>query len=254
LEHLHVYCTSQLLVGAHSFCHQKIENAIFALYDFASMREYGTPLQDTLRISSLQEHMERIASEIELLERPIVQNSHLILRSRDTNKCILSRHSLNTAILLNKIPAEQLYEYDKYPLAHRVGFIHLINENEFDIAAATIVDVGFLGLFPKAILQCLYKYANEMEKINQDKKQYMFLVNDIITAFIYRPIIMEKVIHIMLSKEKNVIEKGRYAEELPNNNTDDSAEYASCNDSITCLDTPDPTMNSPPPATVQHGA
>jgi hypothetical protein len=33
-----------------------------------------------------------------------------------------------------------------------VGFIHLINENDFDIAAATIVDVGFLGLFPKAIL------------------------------------------------------------------------------------------------------
>jgi len=152
LEHLNIFCTSQILVGARSFCHQKIENAIFALYDFASMREYGTPLQETLQISSLQERMERVASELELLERPIVQNSYLILRSRDTNKCILSRHSLNTAILLNKIPAERLYGYDKYPLAHRVGFIHLINENDFDIAAATIVDVGFLGLFPKAIL------------------------------------------------------------------------------------------------------
>jgi hypothetical protein len=55
LEQLHIFCTSQVLAGARSFCHQKIENAIFALYDFASMREYGTLLQETLRISSLQE-------------------------------------------------------------------------------------------------------------------------------------------------------------------------------------------------------
>ena len=39
-------------------------NAIFALYDFASMREYGTPLQETQRISSLQEQMERVALEL----------------------------------------------------------------------------------------------------------------------------------------------------------------------------------------------
>jgi hypothetical protein len=63
LEHLHIYCASQLLVGARSFCHQKIEKAIFALYYFASMREYGTPLQEALRISSLQERMERICSD-----------------------------------------------------------------------------------------------------------------------------------------------------------------------------------------------
>jgi hypothetical protein len=34
----------------------------------------------------------------------------------------------------------------------------------------------------------------------------------------------------MLSKQKSVIENGRHAEELPNNNTDDSTEYACYND------------------------
>jgi hypothetical protein len=105
------------------------------------MREYGTSLQETFCVSSLQEHMEQIAVEVELMERPMVQNSKLILCARDTNKCILSRHLLNTAILLNKIPAEKLHDYDRYPLAHRLGFIHLIVENEFDIASATILDV-----------------------------------------------------------------------------------------------------------------
>jgi hypothetical protein len=133
-----------------------------------------------------------------------------------------------------------------------VGFIHLINENEFAISAATILDVGFLGLFPKAILQHLYKYANGMEKVNQDEENYMSLVNDLITAFIYQPIVMQKVIQIMLSNQKNVIENKRYAEKFPKNNPDDSTECASFNDSITCLDIPAPTTNSPAPATVQH--
>jgi len=105
-----------------------------------------------------------------------------------------------------------------------VGFIHLINENEFDIAAATIVDVGFLGLFPKAILQCIYKYANQMEKTKHDKEHYMSLVNDLITAFVYRRIVMQKVIHIMLSKQKSKIENGRQVGELPIHN-DDFTEY-----------------------------
>jgi hypothetical protein len=41
LEHLHLYCTSQMLVDTRSFCYQKIEDAIIKLYDFASNREFG---------------------------------------------------------------------------------------------------------------------------------------------------------------------------------------------------------------------
>jgi len=108
--------------------------------------------------------MEQLALELELLDRPTIQNSQLTLRSRNTNICILSRHLLNTAILLNKFPAEKLQDYDKYPYAHRLGFIHLIMESAFDSSTATILDVGFLGFFPKSILQCLHQYAHEVAK------------------------------------------------------------------------------------------
>jgi hypothetical protein len=136
------------------------------------------------------------------MERPKVQNSKLILFARDMNKCILSRHLLDTAILLNKVLAEKFHDCDRYPLAHRLGFIHLMAENEFDVASATILDAGFLGLFPKSILQCLYKYAREVAKMNHDKGNFMSLVNELITAFVYRPIVIQRVIQIMLSKQK----------------------------------------------------
>jgi len=61
---------------------------------------------------------------------------------------------------------------------------------------------------------------------------------------------MQKVIHIMPSKQKSSIENGRHAEELPINN-DDSTEYASYNNNRTCLDIPAPTTNLSASATVQ---
>jgi len=56
------------------------------------------------------------------------------------------------AVLLNQLPPEKLQDYDKFPLSHRIGFIHSIAEQNFDIGSATILDVGFLGLFPRKIL------------------------------------------------------------------------------------------------------
>jgi hypothetical protein len=232
LEHLQVYCASPILVGARSFCHQKIENAIYELYNFASIREYGTSLLETSRVPSLQEKMEQLALELELLERPTVQNSQLILWSRNTNMCILSRHSLNTAILLNKFPAEKLQDFDKYPYAHRLGFIHLIMESEFDIATATILNAGFFGLFPKSILQCLHQYAREVAKTNHDKDNFMSLVNDLFTAFVYRPIVMQKVIQIIISKQKKIINDGKNANIQAVNNDDDHTNYAPDNNNI----------------------
>jgi hypothetical protein len=50
-----------------------------------------------------------------------------------------------------------------YPLAFRIGFIHLIPEKDFDLTQVTITNVGYLGLFPKAILQALAQYAKWVE-------------------------------------------------------------------------------------------
>jgi hypothetical protein len=43
------------------------------------------------------------------------------------------------------------YENNKYPLFAQLGFINAILEEEFDIAIATITDIGFLGFSPKLI-------------------------------------------------------------------------------------------------------
>ncbi len=73
----------------------------------------------------------------------------------------------------------------------QLGFIHSIPENEFDISSATITDVGFLGLFPKPLLQILNQYTRNIEKDNQagsETSEFKILIDKLITAFIYRPI------------------------------------------------------------------
>ena len=86
-----------------------------------------------------------------------------------------------------------------------MGFIHSILENEFDIATATITDVGYLGLFPKSILKMLHQYAREIGRFNQDKGEFMTLIDKLLTAFIYRPITIQKMIQLMITKKKKSI-------------------------------------------------
>jgi hypothetical protein len=132
----------------------------------------------------------------------IVRNSHLITEARTTNIAILSRNSISLAVLLNLLPPDKLQEYDKYPLAFRLGFIHFIAEKDFNIATATITDVGYLGLFPKPILQTLYQCARDIKKFNQDNDEFMGLIDKLITAFLYRPITMQKNIQLMITEKK----------------------------------------------------
>jgi hypothetical protein len=74
--------------------------------------------------------LERIASELELAERPIVDKNQVFMQSQNWNIAIISRNALNFAVLLNKLPQSKLLEYDKYPLAFRVGFIHSLPEKD----------------------------------------------------------------------------------------------------------------------------
>jgi len=202
MEHLHLYCTACHLMDARSHCHQKIEKAIVDLYNFASMREFGIPFMSNSRKSTLQENLESIATNLEKQERVIVRNSHLITEARTTNIAILGRNSIRIAVLLNLLPPDKLQDYDKYPLAFRLGFIHSIAEKDFDIATASITDVGYLGLFPKPILQTLYQYARDIKKFNQDNDEFIDLIDKLITAFLYRPITMQKTIQLMIAEKK----------------------------------------------------
>jgi hypothetical protein len=183
-------------------------------------------IHENPRTSRLQEELEKAALVLERHERPIVQNSQVRMDSRNNNVAILARHSLKIAIILDRIPATRIRDYDSFPLAHRLGFIHSLPESDFDVDSATITDVGFLGLFPKSLLQILCQYAREVDKSGHNKDEFLTLVNKLITAFIYRPIIIQKTIQIMLSKMKNIITDE--IQEIPTiDNNNESTEFVS---------------------------
>jgi len=64
-----------------------------------------------------------------------------------------------------------------------------------------IIDIGFLGLFPKKIYHALHKYGRELERVNTTASyDYFKLVDNLITAFIYRLLTVQKVVHILLAQ------------------------------------------------------
>ena len=86
----------------------------------------------------------------------------------------------------------------------QLGFLHAIPEDQFDIASATIIDISFLGLFPKKIFQVLQNYGRSCNSSYQ--ATFQTLINELITAFIYRPITIQKVIHILTTQKKTELD------------------------------------------------
>jgi len=205
LEHLQLYCTAPILLGTRTHCHQKIEVAIYALYNYASFREYKVLLGDCHHKTTPQENLENTAVEVEKTQRYVVNNSQLILEARTNNKAILQENSITIAVLLNRLPAEKPQDYNNYPLSYKLGFIHSIPEEDFDMVTATITDVGFMGMFPKQLLHILAKCVNDIKKSNQDNDEFISLIDNLVTAFIYRPIMMQKVIQILVTRRKNLL-------------------------------------------------
>jgi hypothetical protein len=161
MEHLHMYCTSPILIKAREYCHKKIEGALYDLYNFASIHEYELTLEAAPRKTTLQEKLENVAISVEKQERLVVRNSHTKMETRETNVAILRKQALMEAVMLNKLPATKLIDYRNFPLASRLGILHCIPEESFDMATATITDAGFMGLFPKSFMQILATYTQE---------------------------------------------------------------------------------------------
>jgi hypothetical protein len=203
LEHLHVLFVTSTLEKARKHCQDKLETAIYELYDFAAIQEYNVPFSEATRKTTLQEKLELAVVETERLPRYIVHQAQLVLDSRDTNIARLRNGDVQRAVMLNRLPPRKLTEIQQYPLAHRLGLIHSIPEKDFSMASATITDVGFLGLFPKALVKVLSRYTRAIKQSNQDEAKFQTLVDKLLTAFIYRPITMQKTIQIMLSHKKN---------------------------------------------------
>jgi hypothetical protein len=116
-----------------------------------------------MRKTTLQEKMESAAVQLEKEPRYVVQQNSLRIECRERNKALLGRSNVTLKVMLNKLPATKLQEYDKYPLASQLGFIQYLPEEEFDIHSATITEVGYLGLSPKRLVQILHEYTRGIQ-------------------------------------------------------------------------------------------
>ena len=208
LEHLHIYCPSRHLQRVRSYCNEKLEKAIHNLYDYVSYRESNCSMQERNRMCTLQENLIVAAKEAELQERPTVQSNQIIFETRPENLAIKSRHEIQLSILLKKLPPSKLQEYDTFPLCSQLGFLHAIPEESFDVSLATVTDVSFLGFFPKRIQQELRRYYREIENITPTASgEFQALMDELIDAFVHRPITIQKVIHILIAQHKEGIDK-----------------------------------------------
>lgn len=217
LEHMHLYCRNASLIKARNFCNEKIEQAVHALYDFASTRECNLSFENNSRTSTLQATLEQIAVDIEKQEHPVFRNNQIVMEARTVNKAILRRSDIQYSIANQKLPEDKLLEFDQFPLSSRLGFLHALPEQEFDIGSAPITDVAYSGFFPKAILKELHHYARIIRTSNEDDTEFTTLIESLTTAVIYKSIVVQKVIHILLADAKallRLLEKERTAKNI----------------------------------------
>jgi hypothetical protein len=147
--------------------------------------------------------MEKTARPTELVERLICKDSKVYHEARPANIAILSRWQIQMSTTLNALMPEKLQDFDTYPLSHRAGLMHCISEDELDLNSATIVDVNFMGLFPKSLLVVLRTYKHGLPQDKQDDLD--LLISRLLSTFIYRPILLQKIIHYLTSKMKLII-------------------------------------------------
>jgi hypothetical protein len=202
LEHLHQYCSSNVLQRARIHCNQRIEHALHNIYNCASINEYGRELHEEIRYTRLQEHLISAAIEAELQMRPIVRDSRLLYEQRNQNQAIKAQNEVQISVLLQRLPPAKLEEYIRFPLSAQLGFIHAIPEDTYDIATASITEVSFIGLFPKQIYHVLRSYGKQHPAI---AAEFNNLIEDLISAFVYQPLTMQKVIHILIARQKEIL-------------------------------------------------
>ena len=113
-------------------------------------------------------------------------------------------------------------EYRSFPPSAQLGFIYAIPEDTYDIATASITEVSFIGLFPKQIYHVLRSYGKQHPAI---AAEFNNLIEDLISAFVYRPLTMQKVVHILIARQKEIL--AQYEE-------DDEQASSRLNDDSAC--------------------
>jgi len=145
------------------------------------------------------------AKAAELEPRPVIRNAQIKVERHSHNKAIQSRKEIQTAVSLYNLPSNKLEQYDTFPLMSQLGFLHAIPEDQLDISTATITDVGFLGLFPKRKLQVIHQYEKGIQENTTTEiaePTFSILLNELISEFVYRPIMMEKIIYVLIAGKR----------------------------------------------------
>ncbi len=71
--------------------------------------------------------------------------------------------------------------------------------------SATIIDVNFLGLFPKSLLAVLQSYKQSLNKdLHADFDEH---INQLLSTVIYRPIVIQCIIQYLLAAIKLQLEE-----------------------------------------------
>jgi hypothetical protein len=115
--------------------------------------------------------------------------------------------------------------------------IHSIPEDQFSLAKASITDVGFMGLFPKGLLQVIQSYHHQLKCTHPTTEaNFRSLSDKLITAFLYQPITLQKIIQILLAKKKKDLETLSL---LPTNNNHNRPPSPATHDSRPQATAPD---------------
>ena len=152
---------------------------------------------------------------------------------------------------MDKLPPEKLQEYDAFPLAHRAGLIHSIAEEDLSIETATIIDVTFLGLFPKSLLEVLQKYKNGLKQDAQP--EFDFLIRGLVSAVIYRAITIQHIFQYLLVAIKLQIETDcQKRQEALSTNDEKEPELCSSIHSSSATSTPTAGSNDSTPRKLRY--
>jgi len=222
LEHLHLFCTTPILQQLREQCYERIENALHNLYSFDHQNERTSTEHinsSASSVSRLQSALEKNARKQELVERPIVLKKQVIMESRPINTAILTEFELRLAIQTQRASQWKLEEYLQYPLSHRCGLIHCLEEANLNLARATICDISYLGAIPKTAMQILHCFRpNNSTEHHHIQDEYWHLVKKLTSAVLWRPTIIQKAITYLLAREKRTLHT-TFSNITPNNDT-----------------------------------
>ena len=182
LEHLHMACENETLLELRSCFHKDMEEYLRLLYE---------------KEESLQVKIENAARDAEVEARYIIERenrkNNVIQTPRLFNKSVLVSEEIETLIASNNTPEYLKRSLEQFPLAHKAGLISGLEESKLDLKEATITDLSYQGILPKAVVRLLLR--------SEDTKT----AKNLIAIFILRSICLQRAITWLVKNHQETI-------------------------------------------------